>query len=63
MDKPSKTKRDYISIQTVRTANRRLIASRSYPDLLVPRNVVLRFISHDELKAAFISASRKLRNV
>ncbi|WNH48818.1 MULTISPECIES: hypothetical protein [Stenotrophomonas] len=62
MDKPSRTKRDYISTQTVRAANSKMIASRGHPEFLAPRGVVVRFISHEELKAAFISASRKLRN-
>jgi hypothetical protein len=61
MDK--KPKSVYVTTVTIKAANNKLLATKSYKDLASSRSgFIEKFVSRDELKEAFKAASRKMKS-
>jgi hypothetical protein len=63
MDKSLKSRRTNVSIYAVKTANSKLISSKASSNTTARAPVIDRFLSRDEIRAAFKSAAQKLKNV
>ena len=63
MDKKPKTKKFYVTKLILKTANSRVVlTTNSHKDSAFRSSVSGKFVSRDELKEAFKTASRKLKS-